>query len=610
MYKLVMMALFACSGGMLFGYDTGTMVATLPMLVEEQSLTDEQTEAVVGHTKAGAALGALLGSWLFRHGHGPRWTFFLSNAAYVAGPALMAFASGYLQISFGRLLTGFGIGMSAVTAPVYLGDIAPKESRGAVVAMYELMLAFGVLIASLIAFVLQLPAPAAALSHLLPFAPLWRVLFVLPALPALLLLLCSLLLPDPPSRLVALGHVDRAFNLLLRLHSYHPKGLSPTPTTCCSRQPTAVFARRTSSQTSESVTPELDESRSAAPPGTFASRPARFSSGSTEGSYMGIPLSPSGALLRDQEHALEGAQEALNGIIAGQAAAIARSNPIGLHELVFGKERRAARLLLLAVCNQASGVSTLTVYLGTVLSRTTHMSHTAAGLASCGIVLLKLIAVLFAMCVVDRVGRRSLLIAGSLLNAVALALIAASIASHSALLTIGSIGVYVVCYAASLAPVFYILLAELFSESVRPLAAGVATGVTFATGALTDSVFLSLCGTVGYSGALGTFSGLCLLCALTVLLYLPETKGRTQLEILRLLASDSSMWSRRRGGGMGAGQVRAATDSDVHTELSVSLSASANEDALCEVSSAQGDREDDELRACRQRRSSALVLAA
>ena len=44
MYKLVMMALFACSGGMLFGYDTGTMVATLPMLVEEQSLTDEQTD--------------------------------------------------------------------------------------------------------------------------------------------------------------------------------------------------------------------------------------------------------------------------------------------------------------------------------------------------------------------------------------------------------------------------------------------------------------------------------------------------------------------------------------------------------------------------------------
>ena len=50
------------------------------------------------------------------------------------------------------------------------------------------------------------------------------------------------------------------------------------------------------------------------------------------------------------------------------------------------------------------------------------------------------------------------------------------------------------CYAGSLAPVFYILLVELFSEGVRPLAAGVATGVTFATGALTDSIFLSLCG--------------------------------------------------------------------------------------------------------------------
>ena len=46
------------------------------------------------------------------------------------------------------------------------------------------------------------------------------------------------------------------------------------------------------------------------------------------------------------------------------------------------------------------------------------------------------------------------------------------------------------CYGLTLAPTFYTLLSELFSPAARPLAAGIATSVTFASGALLDLNFL------------------------------------------------------------------------------------------------------------------------
>ena len=71
---LVALAVFAGAGGFLFGCDMGVQVATLPLVTRERNLTDSQTEAVVGHTKIGAAVGAFTGAVLFRRGHSSRGT--------------------------------------------------------------------------------------------------------------------------------------------------------------------------------------------------------------------------------------------------------------------------------------------------------------------------------------------------------------------------------------------------------------------------------------------------------------------------------------------------------------------------------------------------------
>ncbi len=77
--------------------------------------------------------------------YGRRKAIALDSFFYVVGPVCMAFASHASILLIGRFLVGVGIGMSAVVAPAYLGEIAPAHLRGRIVESYEILLCFGML---------------------------------------------------------------------------------------------------------------------------------------------------------------------------------------------------------------------------------------------------------------------------------------------------------------------------------------------------------------------------------------------------------------------------------------------------------------------------------
>ena len=77
--------------------------------------------------------------------YGRRKAIALDSFFYIVGPLLMAFASNASMLLAGRVLVGIGIGVSAVVAPTYLGEIAPAHMRGRIVESYEVLLCFGML---------------------------------------------------------------------------------------------------------------------------------------------------------------------------------------------------------------------------------------------------------------------------------------------------------------------------------------------------------------------------------------------------------------------------------------------------------------------------------
>lgn len=558
---LAILIAYAALGGFLFGYDLGCITGALPLMLNDTTLelTDGQAEMVVAHCKVGAAIGAIVGVWLLRTGHMP--CFYLSGILYIVGPLLIATASGWVMLSAGRLAAGLAVGLSAVASPTYLADVAPARSRGCIVGLYELSLTAGMLTASLINLLLQQPFVRDALATVLPRLALWRLMLGLPSLPAVPFFFGCLFLPESPVTLITAGHGNAAFALLLRLHgeaSTPHRQMSAIEVAGCSpfSHPVAmmndVVASTPTSQTDCSGA-DAPDALSVASADVLASahdvmRLSRFTDRSDRsGSFAELPLSPANdfsvrttaASPASDAHAA--ATEAYDALVAAHRLTVPG---VPAYRILLTAERRAALLMLmLAVTNQASGSTTVLNYVSELLASPAFATPPIlASALSTAVAAVKLACVLLSALLVDRCGRRPLLLLGAALMTVGLLLSAwACHAPASTQWLVAGLVIYVGSYALSLAPIFFTLLSELFSPTSRPLAAGIATAVTFSSGGTMDACFLSLRDAIGYEGVFYTFAAVSALGGICVLLMLPETKGATRTEIQMRLATRPSL---------------------------------------------------------------------
>lgn len=175
----------------------------------------------------GAAAGAFVSGRPRLTSRGSRLQLCLSDAMFVAGGLACAFAQGALSLLLGRLLSGVGLGISAIAAPLYIAEVSPRERRGSNAALHGVFIALGIL-ASITFGLPQSPPPSG------PEQPLdgldvwyWRLLLGFPALPAFLqMILFRWVVPiDPPSFLVLKGQVKEARSLLYRIYGVaQPEG--------------------------------------------------------------------------------------------------------------------------------------------------------------------------------------------------------------------------------------------------------------------------------------------------------------------------------------------------------------------------------------------------
>jgi sugar porter (SP) family MFS transporter len=106
----------------------------------------------------------------------------------------------------GRLVVGIGIGVASFAAPLYISEIAPSEVRGALVSLNQLMITIGIVVSYLIDDLFA------------GFDQGWRYMFLMGAIPALILGFGMFFLPASPRWLVAKGEEKKARQVLARLN--------------------------------------------------------------------------------------------------------------------------------------------------------------------------------------------------------------------------------------------------------------------------------------------------------------------------------------------------------------------------------------------------------
>src|SRR5260221_6811436 len=200
---VILAAVFAAVGGLLFGYDTAAISGAVIFIKQQFSLSTFPEELVVGMVLVGAALAALGGGRLSDR-LGRRTTLILTSLIFILGALICAFADSFQTLLVGRTIVGLGIGLASTTVPVYISEVSPPKARGWQVSLFQLAITIGILAAYMVDYA---------------FAGIggWRWMLGLAAVPGIMLGLGMLYLPESPRWLAKHGQTDKALKILKRI---------------------------------------------------------------------------------------------------------------------------------------------------------------------------------------------------------------------------------------------------------------------------------------------------------------------------------------------------------------------------------------------------------
>ncbi|HEX3511777.1 MAG TPA: sugar porter family MFS transporter [Solirubrobacteraceae bacterium] len=202
----------------------------------------------------------------------------------------------------------------------------------------------------------------------------------------------------------------------------------------------------------------------------------------------------------------------------------------------------------LALAQQFIGVNTVIYYAPTIL-KFTGVSTSSAITQALAVGVTNVVFTIIAVVLLDRVGRRALLIVGTAGCILALVLLGVFFASsglqHSASWwALACLILYIASFAIGLGPVFWLMISEIFPLRVRSPAMSISTVGNWTSNFVISSFFLSLVGAISREGAFWLYAGLGVLALVFFLVRVPETKGRSLEEIAEELGAEEP----RRGG--------------------------------------------------------------
>ncbi|MDP7288246.1 MAG: sugar porter family MFS transporter [Phycisphaerae bacterium] len=194
--------------------------------------------------------------------------------------------------------------------------------------------------------------------------------------------------------------------------------------------------------------------------------------------------------------------------------------------------------IALAVFQQWSGINAIMYYSTNVFKEAGYDSD-AAFAFSVGVGVTNLAFTFVGIALVDRLGRKPLLIAGAAVQTVALTTVAIAFALELPALVLIAIPVYVGAFAFSLGPVTWVVISEIFPTKIRGRAMSIATLILWIACYLLSQTFPMLLEGIGASGTFAIYAGISLMCAVFVFMVVPETKGMSLEEI-------EGFWSKRK----------------------------------------------------------------
>lgn len=200
---VILIATIAATGGLLFGFDTGVISGAQNFLQDPLGwgINDEQLEWVTTAVLIGAVLGAAL-SGRVSDILGRKKVIIIASVIFAVGAIATGAAPNVSLLVIGRIIIGIAIGIASFSVPMYISEISPTRSRGALVTMNQLMITIGILVSYISDYLIA--------NNANPFS--WRWMFYVGFFPALILFVGMFFVPETPRWLI----ISEVFPLKVR----------------------------------------------------------------------------------------------------------------------------------------------------------------------------------------------------------------------------------------------------------------------------------------------------------------------------------------------------------------------------------------------------------
>ena len=210
-------------GGLLFGFDTAVISGTFSF-IEQYFLLDEiEIGWFASSALIGAIIGALVsGSLSDRFGRKPiliiaAFLFFISALG-------CTIPDSFIFLIVARIIGGIGVGMASVLAPLYISEFSPPKIRGKLIALYQLSIVIGILLAYLSNWLLlKFSQESTSLFnetdklYKIFVSEVWRGMFGLEMIPSGLFIVLLFLIPESPRWLIKNNNPEKGFNILTKI---------------------------------------------------------------------------------------------------------------------------------------------------------------------------------------------------------------------------------------------------------------------------------------------------------------------------------------------------------------------------------------------------------
>ncbi|KAK0387613.1 hypothetical protein NLU13_3859 [Sarocladium strictum] len=218
-WPAIAVGFFVAFGGVLFGYDTGTISGILAMPYWQRlfstgyvdangnpNISSSQESAIVSILSAGTFFGAI-SSPLLSDSLGRRFGLIIATWVFNLGVVLHTVATSIPLFLAGRFFAGLGVGLISAMIPLYQSETAPKWIRGIIVGSYQWAITIGLLLAAVVNNATSQRNDTG--SYRIPVAVqlAW----------SLILFVGMLLLPETPRFLIKKDNAEKAAQALGRL---------------------------------------------------------------------------------------------------------------------------------------------------------------------------------------------------------------------------------------------------------------------------------------------------------------------------------------------------------------------------------------------------------